>query len=54
MTKKHFKVFAEMISKIKYNELQEEFIERIGEICCKENNRFNWLKWREACYKEVK
>ena len=49
MTRKYFRALAAAIRKIKSDENRREIAKTIGEECAKENERFDWKKWDEAC-----
>lgn len=49
MTKKHFKLLAEAISKLKSEKEREKVAQLVGEVCRQINPRFDWTRWRTAC-----
>lgn len=49
MTKKHFKLFAEAISKIEADAERMSTAELIGRVCAQINPRFDWVVWYDAC-----
>jgi len=49
MTRKHFKMLADAISKLSIAVERERICELIGEVCAEANGRFDWYKWRIAC-----
>lgn len=49
MTKKHFKLLAEAISKVDSLPERQYLSKTIGKVCESQNDRFDWYRWDEAC-----
>lgn len=49
MTKKHFKLLAEAISRVDSLMERQHLSKEIGNVCKSQNDRFDWFRWNEAC-----
>ena len=50
MTKKHFKVFAELISDLANERINLKDMQKVIEsLCLVDNPKFNLIKFRKAC-----
>ena len=49
MTRKHFKAFADAISKITNDDERKNTADLVGGVCSDSNSRFNWSTWYSAC-----
>lgn len=54
MTRKHFKLFAENISKIADKAERRKQAENTAQICAKSNPRFDFVRFYAACNAEIR